>query len=196
MEFNQSILKGNGISLEPVNLGHLGGLQSAATAPDIWSYIPFALSDPAMMELFVTHVTSLPEKGEGQAYAIRSTQTNEIIGGTGYWHIDQQNNKLEIGGSWINPKFQRSSVNTETKYLMLTNAFEKLGCNRVAFSIDMRNTKSVKAIERIGATREGVLRSDMQMHDGTLRDSVIYSIIKSEWPDTKLHIEALLSKYS
>ena len=144
----------------------------------------------------MTHVTSLPEKGEGQAYAIRSNQTNEIIGGTGYWHIDQQNNKLEIGGSWVNPKFQRSSVNTETKYLMLTNAFEKLGCNRVAFSIDIRNTKSVKAIERIGATREGVLRSDMQMHDGTLRDSVIYSIIKSEWPDTKLHIEALLSKYA
>jgi RimJ/RimL family protein N-acetyltransferase len=196
MEFDQSTLKGNGINLEPVNHEHLGGLQSAAAVPDIWDYIPFALSDPAMMELFVTHVTSLPAKGEGQAYAIRSTKTNEIIGGTGYWHIDQQNNKLEIGGSWITPQSQRSSVNTEAKYLLLTNAFEALGCNRVAFSIDIRNTKSLKAIERIGATREGVLRSDMQMQDGYLRDSAIYSIIKREWPSIKLHIEELRVKYA
>jgi len=174
----------------------LGGLQSAAAAPEIWSYIPFALSDPAMMELFVTRVTSLPAKGEGQAYAIRSIQTNGIIGGAGYWHIDQQNNKLEIGGSWVTPKFQRSNVNTEAKYLLLTNAFEVLGCNRVAFSIDIRNTKSLKAIERIGATREGALHSDMQMHDGTLRDSAIYSIIKSEWPRIKSHIKELRVKYA
>jgi len=90
---------------------------------------------------------------EGQAYAIRSTRTNKIIGGAGYWHIDQQNKKLEIGGSWVNPKFQRSSANTEAKYLLLTNAFEVLDCNRVAFSIDIRNKKSLRAIERIGAQR-------------------------------------------
>jgi len=87
-------------------------------------------------------------------------------------------------------------VNTEAKFLMLKHAFGSLLCNRVAFSVDALNEKSLSAIERIGAIKEGISRSDMRMRDGRLRDSVIFSVVKNEWPKTKLHIEALLSKYA
>ena len=196
MKFDQSILQGNHVNVEPIHTDHLDGLNSAATNPNIWKFIPFALNDSSMMERFVTHVASLPEKGEGQAYAIRHINTNKIIGGSGYWHIDQQHSKLEIGGSWLMQEFQHSGANTEIKYLLLKNAFEVLGCIRVAFSIDVRNKNSLKAIERIGATQEGVSRCDMKMHDGTIRDSAIYSIVKDEWLDVKLYIEQLQAKYA
>ena len=176
--------------------GHLDGLVSAGQDSDIWSFVTFALDDKSLVNEFITYVSSLPEKGAGQAYAIRLNKTGKIVGGTGYWHIDHQNKKLEIGGSWVTPEYQKSSVNTEAKYLMLKNAFDNLLCNRVGFSVDVLNLKSLRAIERIGAIKEGISRSDMRMRDGRLRDSVIYSIVKKEWPDTKSHIEALLSKYA
>jgi RimJ/RimL family protein N-acetyltransferase len=191
MEFSSTTLKGSEVTLEPIGIEHLEGLQAAACDPHIWKFIPFALDDPSMMELFVNHVTELPKKGEGQAYAIKDNASGRIIGGSGYWHIDHQHCKLEIGGSWIMGDFQRSGSNTEAKYLLLENAFETLGCKRVGFSVDVRNEKSLKAIERIGAVKEGILRSDMQMHDGTSRDSAIYSIIQSEWTLVKSNIEKL-----
>jgi len=196
MEFNSALLTGGLVALEPINTQHLEGLQLAASAPKLWHYIPFALNDPSIMELYVGHVSSSPEKGEGQAYAIRHNETGRVIGGSGYWHIDHQNNKLEIGGSWLMEDFQRSGVNTEVKYLLLKNAFEVLGCNRVGFSIDARNEKSLRAIERIGATKEGVLRCDMVMHDGSLRDSAIYSVVKREWPAVQEKLKALQAAYA
>jgi len=182
MEFDQSFIKGNSIILEPVREDHLKGLMSAGQDPHLWDFVLFALDDETSASRFIRYVSALPEKGEGQAYAIRLNETGEIVGGSGYWHIDHQHRKLEIGGSWV-------------KYLMLTNAFENLFCNRVGFSVDTLNKKSLKAIERIGAVKEGIARSDMRMRDGRLRDSVLYSIVKSEWLTKKSHIEGLLSKY-
>ncbi len=127
---------------------------------------------------------------------VRHIESGNIIGGSGYWHIDHQHSKLEIGGSWIMSNYQRSGVNTEVKQLLLANAFEVLGCRRVGFSIDVRNEKSLRAIERIGANREGVLRSDMQMHDGAIRDSAIYSIIQSEWHGVKSKLEKLQAAHA
>lgn len=191
MEFHSKVLAGRLIHLEPIGIEHLEELQIAAADSNIWRFIPFALNESATMKHFVAHATTLPTKGEGQAYAIRHLETKKIIGGSGYWHVDHHHRKLEIGGSWIMLNHQRSGANTEAKYLLLSNAFEVLGCDRVGFSIDARNEKSIKAIERIGATREGVLRNDMRMHDGSARNSAIYSIVRDEWPKIKAHIERL-----
>lgn len=196
MEFHPTILKGNAVNLEPISIGHLEELQIAAVDSSIWKFIPFPLNDPAMMKNFVMYASTLPAKGEGLAYAIRHLKTGKIIGGSGYWHIDHHHRKLEIGGSWVIQEHQRSGVNTEAKYLLLSNAFETLDCHRVGFSIDSRNAKSIRAIERIGATREGTLRNDMRMYDGTARNSTIYSIISSEWFTIKTHIEGLLAAYA
>jgi len=192
MKFSHSFLEGVHITLEPMEISHLDGLISAGQDPHIWDFVTFALDNKSSVNEFIGYVSSLPEKGAGQAYAIRLNETGEIVGGTGYWHIDHQHRKLEIGGSWVTPKYQKSVVNTEAKYLMLKNAFDNLLCNRVGFSVDALNLKSL----RIGAIKEGISRSDMRIRDGRLRDSVIYSVVKDEWPNTKSHIEILLSKYA
>jgi len=100
---------------------------------------------------------------------------------------------LEIGGTWYAPAFQRTGVNTESKYLLLGHAFEDLGCLRVQFRTDVRNLRSQKAIERLGAASEGVLRDHMILPDGTVRSSVIYSILKDEWPAVKANLEVKLN---
>jgi len=196
MKFDQSFIEGKHITLEPIKEDHLESLISAGQESQLWNFVLFALDSKSSASAFIRYVSGLPEKGEGQAYAIRLNETGMVVGGSGYWHIDHHHGKLEIGGSWITPKYQKSIVNTEAKYLMLTNAFDNLRCNRVGFSVDSLNEKSLMAIERIGAVREGISRSDMRMRDGRLRDSVIYSIVKEEWPSKKSHIEALLSKYA
>ncbi len=194
MKFDQSFLNGRYITLEPLTIAHLEGISSAGKESSIWDYLTFLLDSRSSASAFIRYVSGLPEKGKDQAYAIRLNETEEIVGGSGYWHIDHQHRKLEIGGSWIPPKHQRSAVNTEAKYLMLRNAFDNLGCNRVGFNIDALNEKSLRAVERIGAQREGISRSDMQMRDGRIRDSVIYSIVNSEWPAVASHLESLLTK--
>ena len=195
MKLDQSFLKGKYVTLEPMVIDHLEGLSVAGNDSQIWDFVTFSLDKKSSVTAFIGYVSALSEKGGGQSYAIRLNETKEIVGGTGYWHIDHQNRKLEIGGSWVTPKYQKSMVNTEAKYLMIKNAFDNLKCNRVSFNIDALNEKSLRAIERIGAEREGISRNDMQMIDGRIRDSVIYSIVKDEWPIKKLHLEALLSKY-
>lgn len=196
MDLERIKLKGNTVCLEPIELEHLEGLIHAGRDQSIWEWVTFQLSDPAVAERFVKHVSTMPDNGEGLGYAIRCNESGSIIGGTGYWHVDHVNQKLEIGGSWITPDKQRSGANTETKYLMLRNAFEKLDCKRVGFSVDTKNLKSIKAITRIGATKEGVLRSDMNLHGGRDRDSAVFSIIKSEWPSIKARLESLLLEHT
>jgi len=178
MKLDQLFLKGEHISLEPIQLDHLDGLCSAGQESDIWNFMTFSLDAKSSVNEFIGYVSMLSERGEGQAYAIRLNETGHIVGGSGYWHINHHHKSLEVGGRWVTPKHQKSIVNTEAKYLMLRNAFENLLCNRVAFSIDVLNEKSLNAMERIGAIREGVSRSDMRVRDGRLRDSVIYSIVK------------------
>ena len=109
-------------------------------------------------------------------------------------NIAPEHRGLEIGGTWYGLEFQRTVVNTECKYLLLNYAFETLGCIRVQFKTDMRNERSQRAIERIGAKREGVLRNHMVMPDGKYRDSVFYSILDSEWPDVKKRLEEKLGQ--
>ena len=184
---------GSGVTLEVLRESHFEEYYKAASDPTIWTFMPFPLCDRDILKLFVAHVAAQPSKGEAAGFVIRDKQSHRLVGGSGYWHIDHQHNKLEIGGSWVIPELQRTRVNTEAKFLLLRHAFEEMGCTRVGFSIDERNTQSITAIERIGATREGLLRSDMAMHDGTLRNSFIYSILASEWPVVKLRLQTFIN---
>ena len=196
MKLEKNKLEGDIISLEPIGIEHLDELIEAAHDPSIWQWMTFALNVPEVAELFVNNVATMPEKGLGLGFVIRCKKSNAIIGGTGYWHVDHIHQKLEVGGSWVTPNRQRSGANAEAKYLMLMNAFENLGCKRVGFSIDTRNRRSLEAIARVGATQEGVQRSDMTLHDGRDRDSAIFSIISPEWARIKKHLEKLLSKHA
>ncbi len=193
MHLDAKKLEGNIVTLEPISADHIDGLVAAGQDPSIWEWITFDLSRPEVAKRFVGHVSTMPEKGEGLGFAIRCNDTGVVIGGTGYWHIDHKNQKLEIGGSWLMPSRQKTGANTEAKYLLLRNAFENLDCKRVGFSIDTRNQKSINAITRVGASKEGVLRSDMKLSDGGDRDSAVFSIIKVEWPSIKQRLESLLA---
>jgi RimJ/RimL family protein N-acetyltransferase len=118
-----------------------------------------------------------------------------VAGATRYLNIMSDDRGLEVGGTWYGPEFQRTVVNTECKYLLFRHAFEELGCVRVQLKTDSRNERSQKAIERIGAKKEGILRNHMILPDGHIRDSVYYSILDSEWPDVKKKIEVMDNKY-
>jgi N-acetyltransferase len=126
---------------------------------------------------------------------IQGVTCEQPIGSTSYPNLDPQHRRLEIGGTWITPAWQRSAVNTEAKYLQLSHAFDTLGCIRVEFKTDALNLKSRRALARIGAVEEGTLRNHMVMPDGRLRHSVYFSIVDSEWPTVKAHLERLMSSY-
>jgi RimJ/RimL family protein N-acetyltransferase len=123
-------------------------------------------------------------------------ESGRVAGATRYLNIVPQDRGLEIGGTWYGPEFQRTVVNTECKYLLLSHAFERLGCIRVQLKTDLRNERSQRAIERIGAVKEGVLRNHMILPDGRIRHSVFYSILDTEWPEVKNRLEGMLERHS
>jgi len=192
MEISQETLKGKLVTLEPINPSHLADFVEAGADPRIWEWMTFSLSSKQEVKGFIDRVSKMPARGQGVGYAIRSNVTNKIIGGSGFWHADKTHKKLEIGGSWLTFENQRTGANTESKYILLKQAFEQLGCKRVGFSIDTRNLKSISAISRIGAIQEGVIRSDLDLHDGRDRDSALYSVLASEWPKIKKNLESLI----
>lgn len=193
MKFEQSGLEGNLISLEPISHEHVDGITEAGRELETWRWMTFCLDNSIAVSRFIDHVTGLAENGKGFVFAIRCKSTGQIIGSSGYWHVDFKCKKTDIGGSWIASAFRGTGANTEAKFLLLRIAFEKWGFKRVSFSIDTRNTRSLSAIEKIGAVKEGVLRSDLVLHDGANRDSAIYSVLKDEWPYVKSRLEGVLS---
>jgi RimJ/RimL family protein N-acetyltransferase len=133
------------------------------------------------------------EQGLRYPFVIFDKSTNEIIGSTSYLDISLQNRKLEIGGTWLDPRVWRTSVNTECKYLLLKYSFEELNLIRVQFRTDARNERSNRAIQRIGAKFEGTLRQEMIVQDGYIRDSNVYSILDKEWEGVKAKLLGFLS---
>ena len=139
-------------------------------------------------------VTQSMARGNEIAYAFVSKADQRAIGSTRYLNIEPAHRSLEIGWTWIGTKYQRTVVNTECKYLLLTHAFEQLGAVRVQFKTDARNEQSRRAIERLGAVKEGVLRKSHTTHSGYVRDSVYYSIIDDEWPAVKQRLLGFLAR--
>lgn len=195
MQVEPVVLSGQHVRLEPLSEAHIPGLAAAGSDASIWRFMPYGtVTSPEKMEAWVREILARKGAGGDQPFAVIHLASGRVAGSTRYMEIRPQHRGLEIGGTWYGTEFRRTAVNTEAKYLLLRHAFETLGCIRVQFKADSRNEPSLKAIARIGATREGVLRNQMIMPDGYLRSSVYFSIINSEWPAVKIHLEELLAR--
>ena len=188
------VLDGDHVRLEPIELRHAADLYEAGNDESIWRYkwVPMPQSLDEVRQ-WTEAVTQSMTRGNEIAYAIVSKTDQRAIGSTRYLNISPAHRMLEIGWTWIGTKYQRTAVNTECKYLLLTHAFEQLGAVRVQFKTDARNERSRRAIERLGAVKEGVLRKSHTTHTGHIRDSVYYSIIDDEWPAVKHRLEQYLA---
>lgn len=184
------ILRGDRVRLEPMTGAHAEGLYRAGQYPQDWAYMPRAcFADLEDTRGWVAQALETP----GQLpFVIVDSASGEVAGSSRYLNIREAHRGLEIGWTWLGQPWLRTGVNTEAKYLLLEHAFETLGCVRVEFKTDARNTRSQNALARIGATREGVLRQHMVVQDGYLRDSVYFSILDGEWPGVKQRLEGLL----
>lgn len=188
-------LTGRVVQLEPLTEAHAPALMRAGQDPNIWRYMPYGLPRTEADFLALVHdLLARQARGTDLVFAVRHLATDKIVGSTRYLDIQPRHRSVEIGGTWYDPAFQRTAVNTECKYLLLTHAFETLDCIRVQIKTDLRNERSQRAIERLGAVREGVLRHSMIMPDGHHRDSVYYSILAAEWPAVKARLEEKLAQ--
>jgi RimJ/RimL family protein N-acetyltransferase len=196
MEIKPVVLKGQIVRLEPLQLAHSEALVQTGAEASTWAYMSENPTRSAQaMQTWIAKTLREQEAGTCLPFVIVEQQTGNILGSTRYMDISKENRRLEIGWTWLAAQVRRTGVNTECKYLLLRHAFEHLGAIRVQLKTDSRNLRSQQAIERIGASKEGVLRNHMIMPDGYYRDSVYYSIIEEEWPHMQTHLEQLLHKY-
>jgi RimJ/RimL family protein N-acetyltransferase len=194
MNIKPVTLVGTIIRLEPLSEAHVPGLAKVGLERDVWRYMRYGqIETVEQLQGWVCEILDLQAGGTDLAFTVINRVSGEPVGCTRYLNIDQTNRSLEIGGTWYGLAYQGTLVNTECKYLLLMHAFETLGCVRVSLKTDLRNLRSQRAIEKLGAVREGVLRNHMVLPDGHVRHSVIYSIIPSEWTQVKQNLEAILS---
>jgi RimJ/RimL family protein N-acetyltransferase len=195
MKVNPVTLFGKFVRLEPLTLSHVPDMLTAAQDESIWRYMLYStIRNEAQMHAWVEDMLERQEAGADLPFAVIHLASGRVAGATRYLDIRPPHRSLEIGGTWYGTEFQRTAVNTECKYLLLRHAFETLACIRVQFKADARNERSLRAMERIGAAREGILRNHMILADGTFRDSVYYSIIDTEWPRVKAGLEEKLKR--
>ena len=195
MEAKPIILTGNHVRLEPMTEAHIPGLAEIGVGQDFWDFMLYGRMDSEKdMRAWVLDILSRAESGTELPFVAIHLASGRIAGATRYLNIMPKDRGLEIGGTWYGLEFQRSAVNTECKYLLLRHAFETLGCIRVQLKTDLRNERSQKAIERIGAVKEGVLRNHMILPNGRYRHSVFYSVLDTEWPDAKKRLEEMMER--
>ena len=189
------ILNGKYVRLEPMTEDHIPGLAEIGVGQTFWDFMLYGRMDSVEdMRNWVRDILSRAQNGTDLPFVAIHLASGKVAGATRYLNIMPKDRGLEIGGTWYGTEYQRTPVNTECKYLLLTHAFERLGCIRVQLKTDLRNVRSQRAIERIGAKREGILRNHMILPSGQFRDSVFYSILDSEWPEVKKRLEANLTR--
>lgn len=178
-------LNGTAVRLEPMESGHAPALAAAATDGELWKLWVTKVPAPDEAADYVQAALERQEKEGGQAFVVRHIASEKIIGTSRYVHADPKNKRLEIGATWYAKSHQRTAVNTECKLLLLTHAFEALECIAVEFRTHWHNHASRRAIARLGAKQDGVLRQHARYADGSYRDTVVFSILNSEWPAVK-----------
>jgi N-acetyltransferase len=188
------VLEGENVRLEPLSLEHLPRLAEIGLQADIFRWFTEPVRTRAGMRKFI--VTALEEQAAGKSlpFATTDKQSGLAVGSTRFMNIEPAHLRVEIGGTWIAPEWQRTAINTEAKYLMMRHAFETWGCNRVEFKTDSLNERSRRAISRIGAKEEGIFRNHMVTASGRLRHSVYFSVIRKEWPQVKATLEAKMER--
>lgn len=187
-------LERNGIRLEPLTPEHHDALVAAASDGELWNLWFTSVPDAAGARQYIADALKGQADGHMLAWAVRDLAAGAIIGSTRYHDIVPAVDRVEIGYTWYARRCQKSHVNTSCKLLLLAHAFDALGCKVVGLRTDNFNVTSQKAIEGIGARKDGVLRHHQARRDGTVRDSVMYSILAGEWPDVKRHLELRLSR--
>jgi RimJ/RimL family protein N-acetyltransferase len=193
----QGTMTGKVVRLEPLTETHIPELVVAGREESIWKYMLYAnLTNEENMAAWVRDLLERKQAGTDLPYTVVHLPSQQLIGATRYLEMRPLHRSLEIGGTWYMPEFQQTEVNTECKYLLLKYAFEEMECIRVQFKADLRNERSVRAIERLGAVREGILRNHYILQDGTYRDSIYFSILEKEWPQVKIRLEKKLADYT
>jgi len=195
MEVKPIVLTGKHVRLEPMTEAHTPGLAEIGAGQSFWDFMLYGdINTVDDMRNWVKDILSRAEKGTDLPFVAIDLASGRVAGATRYLNIVPKDRGLEIGGTWYGSEFQRTPVNTECKYLLLQHALETLGCIRVQFKTDLRNERSQKAIERIGAVKEGILRNHMILPDGRYRHSVFYSILDTEWPGVKNRLEEMMER--
>ncbi|MCG9758879.1 MULTISPECIES: GNAT family N-acetyltransferase [Pseudoalteromonas] len=186
-------LIGQHVTLEPLSTTHINALQQAVKDGEAWKLWYANVPNPDDMECYVN--TAISQASEGNlAYAVRLNSSNEIVGTTRYYNADTANRRAMLGYTWYSDKVRRTAVNTECKFLLLQQLFEDFDAIAVEFRTHFFNHASRNAIERLGAKLDGILRNHQIGRNGELRDTVVYSIIASEWPTVKQHLLSKLDR--
>lgn len=189
------VLAGHGIRLEPLTEDHADALAAAASDGRLWELWFTAVPTADKMGTYVADALKGQRDGHMLPWVVRDTASGAVIGSTRYHDIVPAVDRVEIGYTWYAQSRQRTNVNTTCKLLLLSHAFDALGCKVVGLRTDNFNFRSQRAIEALGAKKDGVIRHHAARRDGTVRDTVIYSILLSEWPDVKRHLELRLSRH-
>ncbi len=187
-------LEGRHVQLVPLSMDHHDGLVAAVEDGELWMLWYTSAPEPAKMRAEIERRLALHKSGSMLPFTVVDRSTGKIVGMTTYMHIDSPNRRVEIGSTWYARRVQRTGLNTEAKLLLLGHAFDTLGCIAVEFRTHFLNQQSRRAIERLGAKLDGILRSHAVSPNGTLRDTCVYSIIASEWPTVRVHLEWQLNK--
>jgi RimJ/RimL family protein N-acetyltransferase len=188
-------LAGRHVRLVALGLEHVPGLIEAARDGALWELGFTSIPNPEGMAAYVAHARAEQAQGRALAYAVLDAE-GAVVGSTRCCHIDWATPRLEIGYTWYAQRVQRSALNTEAKFLLLEQAFERFGCVAVEFRTHHLNLRSRAAILRLGAQQDGILRQHQRLADGSLRDTVVFSILEPEWPEARAHLTRLLVRRS
>jgi len=189
MSFVQPVpLSARGILLEPLTLAHEPGLRQAAADGELWTLRVTSVPEPEQTQTYIDTALRMQTEGSRVPFAVIEQSTGRVLGSTSYHDILPVVKRLEIGYTWYAQSVQRTHVNTTCKLLLMTHAFDTLGCHVVGWRTDHLNLASQRAIERLGAHKDGVIRGQALRRDGTIRDTVMYSMTASEWPAAKTRL--------
>lgn len=192
MKLEPVTLEGRSVRLEPLTAAHHAALCEVGLDPELWRLVPYRVSNAEEMMGYIGSALEAQAAGTAIPFATVEKASGRVVGSTRFMNIDAAHRRVEIGATWLAAPWQRTTMNTEAKYLMLRHAFETLGCIRVELKTDALNQRSRQAMLRIGAREEGTLRQHMVTWSGRLRDTVYFSILDSEWLAVKADLEAKL----
>lgn len=187
-------LSARGVKLVPLDLSHEGGLAAAAADGELWNIRVTSVPEPGQTRKYIEDALQMRADGNRFAFAVTEAATGTVLGSTSFHDILPAVKRVEIGYTWYAKRCQRTHVNTTCKLLMMTHAFEALGCHVVGWRTDNFNFASQAAIERLGAKKDGVIRGHAPRRDGTIRDTVMYSLRSGEWPEVRAQLLHLLDK--
>jgi RimJ/RimL family protein N-acetyltransferase len=196
ISIDEITLEGHGVRLEPLAGGHAAELRAAAEDGRLWELWFTSVPEPGQIASYIENARQGRDAGHMLPWAVRELSSGVIVGSTRYHDIVPEIDRVEIGYTWYAKRWQRSHVNTACKLLLFRHAFETLGCKVVGLRTDNFNAASQRAIAALGARQDGVLRHHQRRRDGSVRDSVMFSVLAGEWPDVKKHLQLRLARHA